>query len=241
MGIGLTTAWVIGLALYLKSYGRKAFWDLDLNEVGDFFAGATAPLAFLWLLIAVLLQMIELGLQREELRQSREALEASAAEQKALVRQTQAAAEISQRSLARQQHADQEERLHKLLDAMAESIRRVADNWGVTVNTATNMFRFNVFSLRPQDEGDDVLWRARETAADFCAGLRRRLGPEYFRKNDVDSERLDQFIRHLERIRSQAKQGNHETVVVRLEQLGIDDLIVNLREAKEVVGLAFPA
>jgi hypothetical protein len=37
---------------------------LDLNEFGDFLAGAFAPLAFLWLVLAVILQSAELKDQR---------------------------------------------------------------------------------------------------------------------------------------------------------------------------------
>lgn len=45
---------------------------LSANEMGDFLAGAFAPLAFLWLIAAVFLQRDELIAQRSELRQSRE-------------------------------------------------------------------------------------------------------------------------------------------------------------------------
>jgi hypothetical protein len=61
------------------------FRNLAPNAVGDFFAGAFAPLAFLWLLVAVLLQKQELELQRQELALSREALEKQAEETRALV------------------------------------------------------------------------------------------------------------------------------------------------------------
>ncbi len=51
---------------------------LRLGEFGDFFAGVFAPLAFLWFVIAVLMQ-------REELRQNSEALRLQAAELKSVV------------------------------------------------------------------------------------------------------------------------------------------------------------
>lgn len=44
---------------------------LDLNELGDLLAGLFAPLAFLWLLIAVMVQAQELSAQRAELRLTR--------------------------------------------------------------------------------------------------------------------------------------------------------------------------
>ncbi|WP_417580800.1 hypothetical protein [Pelagibacterium sp.] len=51
------------------------FWHrlncLEPNELGDTFAGAFAPVAFVWLVAAVLLQRNELAAQRQELRESR--------------------------------------------------------------------------------------------------------------------------------------------------------------------------
>jgi hypothetical protein len=43
----------------------------DLNAVGDFLAGACAPLAFIWLVATVFIQAQELRLQRHELRLTR--------------------------------------------------------------------------------------------------------------------------------------------------------------------------
>lgn len=65
-GITISITWllVIGALITLK-------WNdavlLSLNEWGDFLAGITAPLAFLWLIIGY-------GLQRKELKANTEAL-----------------------------------------------------------------------------------------------------------------------------------------------------------------------
>ncbi len=66
VGIAISITWllVIGTLITLK-------WNdtvlLSLNEWGDFLAGITAPLAFLWLIIGY-------GLQRKELKANTEAL-----------------------------------------------------------------------------------------------------------------------------------------------------------------------
>lgn len=70
--VPLTVFWLAGsLTLAFCS-----FPNLDppnkLNEWGDFAAGAFAPLAFLWLVVAVVLQSSELREQREELRLTRQ-------------------------------------------------------------------------------------------------------------------------------------------------------------------------
>jgi len=53
-------------------YIDKFFGCITLNEVGDFLAGAFSPLAFLWLVVAVIVQSKELAAQREELGLTRD-------------------------------------------------------------------------------------------------------------------------------------------------------------------------
>lgn len=53
---------------------------LEPNALGDTFAGAFAPVAFVWLVAAVMLQRNELKAQRQELRESREVAEAQVVE-----------------------------------------------------------------------------------------------------------------------------------------------------------------
>lgn len=48
---------------------------LELNTLGDFVAGICAPLAFLWLFVATMVQSQELALQRQELRLTRREFE----------------------------------------------------------------------------------------------------------------------------------------------------------------------
>ncbi|BCM19179.1 hypothetical protein [Mesorhizobium sp. J8] len=50
----------------------KSFDFPSLNTFGDFLAGLCAPLAFLWLFVATMVQSQELALQSEELRLTRE-------------------------------------------------------------------------------------------------------------------------------------------------------------------------
>jgi hypothetical protein len=53
----------------------KVFQCLSANELGDFLAGFFAPLAFLWVAYAVIIQSQELAAQREELKLTRNELE----------------------------------------------------------------------------------------------------------------------------------------------------------------------
>lgn len=68
---GIVISIVYGLAV-----GWAIWWSgwidtsktMELNTLGDFLAGLFAPLAFLWLFVATMLQSQELALQRVELR-----------------------------------------------------------------------------------------------------------------------------------------------------------------------------
>jgi hypothetical protein len=77
-----TALWFFALAALLAGSPRCAdaasgWWGAQFlscrsaNELGDFLAGAFAPVAFLWLVLAVFLQRSELGLQRKELKEAR--------------------------------------------------------------------------------------------------------------------------------------------------------------------------
>lgn len=73
LGVVLTVAY-LGLFAFYYCNSSQSFLDLKLNEAGDLFAGLFAPLAFLWMVMAILLQRKELSLQREELASTNEQL-----------------------------------------------------------------------------------------------------------------------------------------------------------------------
>jgi hypothetical protein len=54
------------------------FADLGLNELGDMLGGGFAPLAFLWLFVATMMQSQELRLQRKEIEENREVMKEQA-------------------------------------------------------------------------------------------------------------------------------------------------------------------
>lgn len=66
LGFCITIFWIF-LVAWLIYYNPQEINDLDLNEWGDFLAGAVAPLALIWFVIGYFLQSEELGLQRKEL------------------------------------------------------------------------------------------------------------------------------------------------------------------------------
>ena len=159
-----TVLWLVLLAIYIGAgKGWVELWSLSLNNMGDFLAGAFAPLAFLWVVIAVLLQTAELGLQREELKQSREALELQAAETRALVEQNKLSVEVANKALAQQQRREREARLHQIIDALAFRIMNVANRSLVMVGPNKSEPLGNPQYLRAQVEaggGRDAVFQA---------------------------------------------------------------------------------
>jgi hypothetical protein len=75
MGVAATLLYFVGLFWLVKLNDLGGLIEpslgLALNELGDFLAGAFAPIAFLWLFVAVMVQSQELALQRDELAATR--------------------------------------------------------------------------------------------------------------------------------------------------------------------------
>ena len=66
IGFVVTFLWLTFIIL-IGIFNEDNLYKLDLNEFGDFMAGAFAPLAFFWFVIGYFQQGKELQLQREEL------------------------------------------------------------------------------------------------------------------------------------------------------------------------------
>lgn len=99
LGLGLTLAWLLLGATYIaQDVGWAEFVRMPAAELGSFFEGAFAPLAFLWLVIGYFLQ-------KKELEQNTLALRAQAEE----IQRTAEQAVIQSEKMAESEfHARQE-------------------------------------------------------------------------------------------------------------------------------------
>ena len=68
-GFTFTALWITAIAIYAICKDIKA---LEPNELGDFLAGACAPIAFFWLILSFRQQSKELELQRHQLELQKE-------------------------------------------------------------------------------------------------------------------------------------------------------------------------
>ncbi|MFW6094164.1 MAG: hypothetical protein ACODAC_09340 [Pseudomonadota bacterium] len=99
LGLGLTAAWLLlGIFYISTNIGWGRFIYLPADRLGNFFEGAFAPLAFLWLVIGYFLQ-------KKELEQNTQALRAQAEE---IQRQSEQAVIQSEKLAASETHARQE-------------------------------------------------------------------------------------------------------------------------------------
>lgn len=107
------TQWgVLVTALYLLAAAAVVYWkrdtlyELPLNAIGDFLAGAFGPLAFLWLVLGYLQQGDQLEqnskallMQAEELKQGNDALLLQAKELRNSVEQQRELVEVTRRQV----------------------------------------------------------------------------------------------------------------------------------------------
>ena len=112
LGIGLTVVWLGSFALVLYFQSSDGM-RMSLNEWGDFLAGASAPLALLWLVVGYFQHGKELRLNTEALRLQQDELERQANETRRLAR-----------AADRQAIATEEQTRQHARDARRERIRR---------------------------------------------------------------------------------------------------------------------
>ncbi|VVP23336.1 hypothetical protein PS896_03957 [Pseudomonas fluorescens] len=96
---------VLGTVIYLSiigttvSFKLDGFLNLELNELGDFLAGAFGPVAFLWLVLGFLQQGRELKLSSDALQLQAQELKNSVDQQRELVEVTRAQVEADLENL----------------------------------------------------------------------------------------------------------------------------------------------
>jgi hypothetical protein len=93
------------------------FWRSKPNEIGDTFAGMFGSLAFVWIIVTVMVQGLELRAQRVEIKAARTAQEEQA---RALALQSKV--------LANQNIALQEERHDRAVESLIASIKQSVDD-----------------------------------------------------------------------------------------------------------------
>lgn len=213
----VTALWIIGVVAFAN------FWpdgssSLALNEIGDFVAGAAAPLAFFWLIVAVLLQREQLKVQAEELKASTAALNLQVTETRALVEQNAAAVDVAKRSFDEQIHRAEEDRIDRLIDTLA--MRIVFESGSMTL-VSTDGSTIRIFELLQHRHYPDEVFRIAQV----------QLGRAYLRtQNEIitphHSDNVLQSIkvisRGLDAILDKVRQGQYPVLQARIEMLELE-------------------
>ncbi|MDE0165422.1 MAG: hypothetical protein OXL36_10025 [Bryobacterales bacterium] len=108
IGFGLSGVWLLAVGVVI-CFKYSDFGVMSLNEWGDFFAGISAPLALLWLVIGYFQQGEELRLNTEVLRAQQLELERQVEETAQLVKAANLQAQAAQQNLKQLQEREARE------------------------------------------------------------------------------------------------------------------------------------
>ena len=150
IGGALTIVYLVGITAL--TWGRIATLSaMPLNEIGDFFAGAFGPVAFLWLVLGYLqqgdglrLSTKALELQADELRQGTEALLLQAQELKNSVEQQSIMAAAATQQIEAQKEAleiqlREADNLHRARFAFGSSSKSGGNSVGGKISTSLDV------------------------------------------------------------------------------------------------------
>lgn len=143
--LGLTAV-LLGVFAALLSFSKlpqgctPGWWLLDRlgclepNALGDTFAGAFAPVAFVWLVTAVFLQRNELAAQRQELRESRAVAGAQVEETRKNVQFIAQQTEILRAGMLREEQQVADQRVTALVRIIVGQVGR---EFGILIEAGT--------------------------------------------------------------------------------------------------------
>ncbi|SFI65528.1 hypothetical protein SAMN04515648_1009 [Phyllobacterium sp. CL33Tsu] len=159
LGISLTVIYIGWLTHIIATRTGNCSSDaigltcLDLNGLGDFFAGVFAPLAFIWLVVAVLIQSSELKSQREELKLTRQEMEQSREVLKAQTEEARKQAEFIglQTKLMQQKVAD--DAFLRSLASLSHWVSHNFQNQHIDIVTNGNQNRILLRVTKSSDQG----------------------------------------------------------------------------------------
>ncbi|MGE0282527.1 MAG: hypothetical protein AB7P20_18215 [Rhizobiaceae bacterium] len=220
--------------------GREAFMSLTLNEVGDFLAGAFAPLAFLWLAAAVMIQgqelaaqrqqlkaqLVELKLTREEARQTREEYKLSrevaeqakneTAAQAATAKETAAfiksqTAIMEQQAVERRQER-QDELIDDMVDNLATQLRAIAPSFGFGFDGRVSHDYGWWTSNELPDQSDQAILYVSRRAKDLANTMDNRHRGDVLRMRGATGEDLAAIAATIDALLDQAAAASQRSL-----------------------------
>jgi hypothetical protein len=170
---GLFSAiWLLGAVIIAWSFHCGLHAPVKINEWGDYAAGVSAPIAFVWLVVAVLLQSTELREQRKELVLTREEFAHNREVMKAQAEEARRQAEFIQKQteILTENHASTaaEDIFNAAVDLVATRLVQYRNGWLINATDSSGDGREvanPVVNLRTQtyNEADSKLVIAKTT------------------------------------------------------------------------------
>ena len=149
-GVSLTLIWIAFAFWFLAAFNHWSdIFELKPNTFGDFAAGVSAPLAFLWLVIAVVLQGRELKLQRAELALNRDVLKLQIEELKSTSEQLRSQTKLLGEEALARKHSEEFEQWRGRIIAQLYSLAEPDKGNVQWVRTPKSQTSFRVAPIHP--------------------------------------------------------------------------------------------
>ncbi len=206
LGLGLTATWLLlGFAYIASVIGWAEFTILPPERMGNFLEGASAPLAFLWLVIGYFLQ-------QKELQQNTEALRLQATE----IRRSAEQAVIQSENLAASElHARQEAflQISKSISSQLGSIAGLLyvsshGDSGSGVVDGDEMAKL----FTTQSQGDDEVFSRRLLTANLRLDDPQEQH-DLFYGTEIRARHTNNFIFNFERMLRRAAEVDSENMI----------------------------
>jgi len=238
VGIGISIVLVgAGLApILFVSAKDGSFWLQNLGNLGQYLSGLFAPVAFIWVVIAVILQGRELELQREELKDTREVLNLQREEMKRAADETREQTRIMTENLLsesqRQVYSEVDIILYSLalyiVSNYTRSIIRIASDATYIVDAS------KLYESINKENSDRVYLRLHNSLFGAAAWLRQRPN-QSFQLSAEGREFISYLHAALSQLTKESKIVQSELAKVRLKALQISESFALLDEIKRAV------
>jgi hypothetical protein len=206
IGVALTVLWLGGAAIFIQgSVGWSRFFAQSPGDLGSFFEGVVAPLAFLWLVLGLFLQQSELAANNRAIQR-----------QYALMQRTAEHAEVQTRAIAANE-------LHARQDTFVELSNLVIRQLAVTIGFLWMSSQVAVPDSPFSDDEVDALWSRFATGDPHIFGRRlltARIGLEpaqqweLFWGTPVRERHSGAYVHAFERLLATARECDPKGMIV---------------------------
>lgn len=224
--LGLTILAFLG---WLPAHSNGA--PVTANEIGDWLAGAMAPLAFLWFYVATSMQRDELELQRKELEETRGVL---AKQQEELERAAKESAEQTKIMLWREVFEEHRLRMYYLA-VFIWGNREVGFNYKIDEEDRTQpiCISINNFNLEQSDTAVDVVMgRLSHTLKNF----HKIPMTQKVLANRSYYDALDYISRELKELTQDRRFITNPLIAARINGTNLNSLVDSLDRAVLAIG-----